>query len=724
MKRGFFLVVSVAFAILALFVLYLDVARDCGSLRCVARYVSTGESLSDSQFPPKKIQFFDSSSDSNILSFALKKTISKIIYPFVEHEEVLLQAGLEPPVITGIAPPSFSSSSDTDVSVIGQNFDLDALLLIGGDVIESSRLTITPTEILFSYIANELPAGTHQVSVTNPSSGLVSNSFGLTLTTSPVITSLSPQTIVNNDSYIVNINGNDFNPFAVVFEGIILDSSSGLWQYVSPNLIRLNIPSGLSAGDFDIQIYNLDGALSNIMVLRSNYPFVYFLSSSPSPGDVLPGSSFVLDVSINSVVFTEHEEVVLSLQTPLGITSSFVGSDRCIPNIPSTVVQGIAYCNLAVNFDVGSIPSGNYNLSINSVSALNSVKGQINFSLNVIPLGQPDGDLDEVPDSIDLCPNTPANVKTTYGINVFNGCPIPNIYPMTASLTTDFSNVPNLFAVENLRMGIAGKSSVTFRAPISMLWVNTTAVPSHHLPIGLGEWAINLSENYVFINSTKRPIFNVSAEVTFFDTGLTNPVLYRDGVICDSSKCHILSFDTISGDVVANVSGFSSYSVSQGSCGDSMCSIAETCSSCSADCGSCLNNGPPPSGSSGGGGGGGGSKGSKGSSSIVYRATPQCSDGVDNDLDSLVDYPNDLGCLNTSDDTEVDSSPLVGDSEGQGESLDSSSSIKDKDYSMGVVFWIVLVVLLGGITLVIVRILKYSRNRKKFSDLAEMTSKS
>uniref|UniRef100_UPI003563440F right-handed parallel beta-helix repeat-containing protein n=1 Tax=Psychromonas sp. TaxID=1884585 RepID=UPI003563440F len=54
-------------------------------------------------------------------------------------------------------------------------------------------------------------------------------------------------------------------------------------------------------------------------------------------------------------------------------------------------------------------------------------------------------------------------------------------------------------------------------------------------------------------------------------------------------------------------------------CGDGICGAGESWQSCSLDC-----------------------------------AVPQCSDGIDNDADGLVDFPNDSGCLSEVDDDEAD----------------------------------------------------------------------
>ena len=72
-------------------------------------------------------------------------------------------------------------------------------------------------------------------------------------------------------------------------------------------------------------------------------------------------------------------------------------------------------------------------------------------------------------------------------------------------------------------------------------------------------------------------------------------------------------------------------------CGDGECNGGETCSSCVADCGACLD---PPN--------GGGTS---------YK---ECEDDLDNDNDGLIDYPLDPGCLNANDNNETDVSNVLG----------------------------------------------------------------
>ncbi|MBU0906623.1 MAG: right-handed parallel beta-helix repeat-containing protein, partial [Nanoarchaeota archaeon] len=78
-------------------------------------------------------------------------------------------------------------------------------------------------------------------------------------------------------------------------------------------------------------------------------------------------------------------------------------------------------------------------------------------------------------------------------------------------------------------------------------------------------------------------------------------------------------------------------------CGDGKCDELETCSNCAGDCGACSHESPGGPGNPMGPGG--------------YRY--QCSDGIDNDADGLIDYPADPGCDSTNDNSELDGGGLA-----------------------------------------------------------------
>ena len=77
-------------------------------------------------------------------------------------------------------------------------------------------------------------------------------------------------------------------------------------------------------------------------------------------------------------------------------------------------------------------------------------------------------------------------------------------------------------------------------------------------------------------------------------------------------------------------------------CGNAVCGGGESCSSCAADCGACVV--PPVD---------GGDEGDSGDPGSTGGATTDCSDGLDNDGDGLIDLA-DVGCENEADLDETD----------------------------------------------------------------------
>lgn len=59
---------------------------------------------------------------------------------------------------------------------------------------------------------------------------------------------------------------------------------------------------------------------------------------------------------------------------------------------------------------------------------------------------------------------------------------------------------------------------------------------------------------------------------------------------------------------------------------------------------------------------------------VTVSGSPHCNDGVDNDVDGLIDYPSDLGCNSISDENEIDPAPVCGDSSCNGSETCSSCS--------------------------------------------------
>jgi hypothetical protein len=220
---------------------------------------------------------------------------------------------------------------------------------------------------------------------------------------------------------------------------------------------------------------------------------------------------------------------------------------------------------------------------------------------------------------------------------------------------------------------------------------------------GTGQ-AVTLSHNLSLLNTSFTPtscIPNPSCNITFNVTtnSTTLPENYNYTINGSYSGMSISSPVT-------------QFSLSVISCGNNLCDYGETCNTCSGDCGSCSSSSSSGGGSSSSGSGRGGPP----------RVTPpQCDDGVDNDLDGFIDYPADPGCLNEWDTSELSSSELVSSNYTSGENEDNQTGrSRRSDFTVSVVLWFVIVVLVGAIAFVAVIIIRLLREHKNFSKLSEV----
>jgi hypothetical protein len=176
---------------------------------------------------------------------------------------------------------------------------------------------------------------------------------------------------------------------------------------------------------------------------------------------------------------------------------------------------------------------------------------------------------------------------------------------------------------------------------------NTKVLSPPIWPPGFTTMPVNQVENYVLANAGARP-----ADRDAVDKRIVKEVINGTGRIIDSQKdvggWPVLAKNyralTIpgnpnednDGDGYTNLEewlhGYAADVEGTGTatCGDGTCSGTETCSSCPSDCGTC--------------------------------PTYQCNDGIDNDGDGLIDYPDDPGCTSSTDNDEYNEpAPACGD---------------------------------------------------------------
>jgi hypothetical protein len=236
--------------------------------------------------------------------------------------------------------------------------------------------------------------------------------------------------------------------------------------------------------------------------------------------------------------------------------------------------------------------------------------------------------------NLDCYPSSHPALNCTFD---YIGCSLLPKYTKFNGTTTNFRNELDIGHVINSLLEINDSGLLNY----SGASLNYTRLDlDEYVTIETRKIGVDLSGNRMInLNST--------GYLEFYNLSLSNPRLFRNGVLCSEEICNVTNY-TYGGKFEATVKGFSIYEVV--ACGDGECNGDETCASCS-DCGPC-----PPGGDDDSGGGGDDDSGGGGPPGPTKT---QCNDKIDNDLDGYVDYPNDPSCDSQVDNNEFPFDRLV-----------------------------------------------------------------
>ena len=174
----------------------------------------------------------------------------------------------------------------------------------------------------------------------------------------------------------------------------------------------------------------------------------------------------------------------------------------------------------------------------------------------VVTEGQ-DDDQDGVPNSVDLCPETPS-LSPREHVNIY-GCLKP-IYTKF-DIRPDF-DVVDIGKIDNFVIGVSTKGKIDFgEDPISLRPVSDkhfTISNTYVKRVDLDS-NIDVKEGRIEINSEELPMLDRSATITLENVDVFSPKILRDGAVC--ADCKVISWDARSKKLKFKVSGFSSYAV-------------------------------------------------------------------------------------------------------------------------------------------------------------------
>jgi hypothetical protein len=162
-----------------------------------------------------------------------------------------------------------------------------------------------------------------------------------------------------------------------------------------------------------------------------------------------------------------------------------------------------------------------------------------------------DFDNDGIPDTTDLCPKTPTNLKTLVNQK---GCPKPKTGQL--DIKPDF-NTKDLRAVTGVELGIGNYAKITYPPATAIPFVRESG--DHHNQLDL-EDGLTIQARKITLDTAKLPELNQSATLTFYQLTFTNPRILKDGVLCASCGTPTYQNGTLS----FTITGFSTYEIVEG----------------------------------------------------------------------------------------------------------------------------------------------------------------
>ncbi len=288
------------------------------------------------------------------------------------------------PSVLSITPSIFEWSADNVITITGNNFASNSVLLVNGNPTDVSRLNRNGVNsLVYNYLSEEFDVGANQLVVRNPS-GLTSPPVSFTLTSNPVIDELNPNAVLNSVNNVVDIVGSDFDPDAdVLADGVDISS---LTNWVNSGLIKINlIPSNL-LGDFAISVRSGDGLVTSpSRNLRINVPFDYQMEANGSVISMNSSERFETYIAIRSSPYMFQESVTLTPQVPTGLSVNFKAGNSCIPDVALTPVN----CKLYFDVVTNNLAIGEHKLVFDGISLDNSIVHQLEINVNVTSISGP-----------------------------------------------------------------------------------------------------------------------------------------------------------------------------------------------------------------------------------------------------------------------------------------------------------------------------------------------
>ncbi|HWX39601.1 MAG TPA: IPT/TIG domain-containing protein [Blastocatellia bacterium] len=211
------------------------------------------------------------------------------------------------PVITGVKPGGFPTSTPVTLWVTGVNFRASSVVVVNKEPLNTTLSQ--DAKRLFATVPAKLTHTPGNVSVQVQDSNLVSNPENVTAF-GPMITGINPHSnpVAGAGGVRIVINGQYFSGKVSVQVSGKSIPETGV-QIINDHLIKATVPSRFisTAGAIPVTVTNGDGNISNSSPLNALGPQV----SSVAPGTLVAGVS-TAKVTIRGANFRVHSNVLIS----------------------------------------------------------------------------------------------------------------------------------------------------------------------------------------------------------------------------------------------------------------------------------------------------------------------------------------------------------------------------------------------------------------------------
>jgi len=223
------------------------------------------------------------------------------------------------PTITTASPATGSTNGGTGITITGTGFQPGAVVIIGG-VIASNVTVVSSAQI--NAVTPPHPAGSADVTVTNPDGGTATLTAGYTYGLPPSVTSILPTTGASIGGTVVIITGAQFQPgAAVTFGGV---PATGIMVNGNGTTIQATTPAHAS-GVVDVTVTNPPPVGGSATLAKA---FTYFnpppsiTSIAPTTGTAAGGTVVI----ITGQFFQQNAAVTFAAALATAVTVSVDGT--------------------------------------------------------------------------------------------------------------------------------------------------------------------------------------------------------------------------------------------------------------------------------------------------------------------------------------------------------------------------------------------------------------